>query len=100
LDALGCALWSVSYIIDCGDVQSKQVDLGKLAMHFTLDNPNIASTLVSTASLSRLMVGSVNMIGGCAVSLCYLQTNLACCHESLTELEVEVTQELRQKFFE
>eukprot|EP00730_Choanoeca_flexa_P007908 TRINITY_DN12411_c0_g1_i13.p1 TRINITY_DN12411_c0_g1~~TRINITY_DN12411_c0_g1_i13.p1 ORF type:complete len:343 (+),score=62.00 TRINITY_DN12411_c0_g1_i13:103-1131(+) len=36
--------------------KSKDTDLGKLAMHFTLSNKKIPSTLVSTASLDRLKV--------------------------------------------
>ena len=54
---------------------------GKLAMHFTLDCPLIPTTLVSTASLSRL------------------QSNLAAVHEELTPAEKALSKTLQDQVF-
>lgn len=55
--------------------------VGRLAMHFTLDQEAIATTLVSTASLDRL------------------QENIDAVYTPLTEKEKQLSQQLMQQCF-
>ena len=61
---------------------SKEIDISKLAMHFTLANEDIPTTLVSTASLRRA------------------KSNIAAINEELTPEEAECSAHIRTEIFE
>lgn len=67
----------------CDYCTAKGVDLSKLALHFSLSQPGIPTTLVSTASVTRI------------------QGNIEAVHElgNLSELEQATMEEVLEKFF-